>query len=278
MTGALRLEKGRYLSRQGDEQQVVVIDTEGAPPPARRRRRKAKQLETSQTVPNVAVSTVTVVLASDPFSSESEASEWLAGAIGDEATSELLDRALASLDRALAAEAAATGRPYVPQFGVDDLINARFGYGDGDSVSDGQYLEAYEIDARGGTASPRRERLNRTRPLARIAAILGGREQAAACEYLIPRIRSDLDGGRVMSAALVIEVAVRATVVELDEVLENSDHSADLDRLEEMLPELTELTDAVLTEGRPWPGLSDSLEQPLAIAERIMRRRRALDQ
>lgn len=255
-----------------------MIETEGALPPARRRRRKAKRVEARQTVPNVAVSTVTVVLASAPFSSEGQASEWLTVATEDEATSELLDQALASLDRALAAEAAATGRPYVPQFGVDDLITARFGYGDGDSVSDGRYLEAFEIDARGGTAGPRRERLNRTRPLARIAAILGDREQAAACEYLIPRIRSDLDGGRVMSAALVIEVAVRATIVELDKVLDDSDHSADLDRLEEMLPELTELTDAVLTEGRPWPGLEESLNQPLAIAERIMRRRRALDQ
>ncbi len=274
------MEKGRYLSRQGEEQQVVVIDTEGALPPARRRRRKAKRVEAQ---PDRAERRGQHRHRGSGFGSFQQRSsrlrEWLAGATEDEATSELLDQALASLDRALAAEAAATGRPYVPQFGVDDLITARFGYGDGDSVSDGQYLEAFEIDARGGTAGPRRERLNRTRPLARIAAILGDREQAAACEFLIPRIRSDLDGGRVMSAALVIEVAVRATIVELDKVLEgNSDHSADLDRLEEMLPELTELTDAVLTEGRPWPGLADSLNQPLAIAERIMRRRRALDQ
>ncbi len=278
MTGALRLEKGRYLERRGEEQRVLVIDTEGALPPARRRRRKPKQAEAARNVPAVAVSTVTIVRASAPFGSENEASEWLAGTTGDEVTAGLLEEALAALDRALAAEAAATGRPYVPQYGVDDIIAARFGYGDGDRVSDGEYLEALEIDARGGTAGPRRERLTRTRPLARIAAMLGERESPAACEFLIPRIRCDLDGGRVMSAALVIEVAVRATIVELDTVLEDTDHSADLDRLEEMLPELTGLTDAVLTEGRPWPGLADSLEEPLAIAERVMRRRRALEQ
>ena len=49
-------------------------------------------------------------------------------------------------------------------------------------------------------------------------------------------------------------------------------------RLEQLLPELTELTDAVLAEGRDWPGLKDSLEEPLSIAERVMRRRRVLEQ
>ncbi len=229
-------------------------------------------------MPTVSVSTVTVIRASVPFASEAAASDWLATATEDEATAELLGEALDTLDRALAAEAAATGRPYVGTVGLDDVIAARFGFGDGDRVSDGDYLEAFEIDARGGTARPRRERLGRTRPLARIAAIIGGREQAAACEFLIPRVRSDLDGGRVMSAALVIEVAVRATIVELDTVLDDPDHSADLDRLEQMLPGLTELTDSVLTEGRPWAGLAASLEEPLSIAERVMRRRRALDQ
>ncbi len=278
MAGALRLEKGRYLERRGEDQRVLVIETEGTLPPARRRRRKAKQVEARQAVPSLPLSTVTVVRASFPFGSDAEASDWLASTATDEATSELLEEALSTLERALAAEAAATGRPYVRTFGVDDVIGARFGYGDGDRVSDGEYLEALEIDARGGTAGPRRDRLTRTHPLARIAAILGDRESPAACEFLIPRIRSDLDGGRVMSAALVIEAAIRATIVELDTVLDDPDHSADLDRLEEMLPELTELTDAVLTEGKAWPGLTGSMEEPLAIAERIMRRRRALEQ
>lgn len=257
---------------------MLVIDIEGALPPARRRRRKAKRLTGREPVPEVSISTVTVIRASVPFSDEAEASAWLAEAVGEEATADLLGEALDTLDRALAAEAAASGRPYAAAIGVDELISARFGYGDGDRLSDGDYLEAFEIDARGGTARPRRERMNRTLPLARIAAIIGGRDEAAACEFLVPRVRSDLDGGRVMSAALVIEVAVRSTIVELDTVLDDPDHSADLDRLEEMLPGLTELTDSVLTEGSAWPGLAASLEEPLSIAERVMRRRRALEQ
>jgi len=218
-----------------------------------------------------------MIRAFEPFNSEGEASAWLETLDG-EVTDTLLAEMLATLDRALAAEAAATGHAYVQAIRVDDVIGAKIGYGDGDRLSDGLYLEAREIDARGGTASPRRERLTRTRPLARIAAIIGGSDQAHACEFLVPRIRSDLDAGRAMSAALTIEVAVRSTIRELDTVLDEPDHATDLDRLEQLLPELTELTDAVLAEGRAWPGLAASLEEPLALAERVMRRRRVLEQ
>jgi hypothetical protein len=219
-----------------------------------------------------------VILAFRPFQSESEASDWVASAAAEGPIADLLDDALATLERALAAEAAATGRPYVEAIGPDDVIGAKVGYGDGDRVSEGLYLEALEIDARGGTAGERRERMERNRPVARIAAILGDRETAAACEFLIPRVRSDLDCGRVMSAALVIEVAVRSTIVEMDSALDDSGHSADLDRLRALLPELTGLTESILAEGRAWRGLAEALEEPLAVAERIMRRRRALEQ
>jgi hypothetical protein len=213
-----------------------------------------------------------------PFWNDNEAGEWLVPATEGDQVDSLIEETLSTLDRALAAEAAATGRPYVRAIGIDDLIGARIGFGDGDRVSDGLYLEAFEVDARGGTASPRRERMNRTRPLARIAAIIGEKEEAAACEFLIPRIRSDLDGGRVLAAALMIEIGVRSAIVELDTVLELPEHVADLDRLEALLPELTSLTDAVLTDGEAWPGLAESLEEPLGIVERILRRRRAFDQ
>jgi hypothetical protein len=213
-----------------------------------------------------------------PFWNDNEASEWLVPASEGDRVDSLIEEMLSTLDRALAAEAATTGRPYVRAIGIDDLVGARIGFGDGDRVSEGLYLEAFEIDARGGTASPRRERMNRTRPLARIAAIIGGKEDAAACEFLIPRIRSDLDGGRVLAAALVLEVAVRSAIVELDTVVDLPEHEADLDRLEELLPDLTRLTDTALSEARAWPDLAESLEEPLGIAERILRRRRAFDQ
>jgi len=82
----------------------------------------------------------------------------------------------------------------------------------------------------------------------------------------------------VLAAGLAIETAARATVVELDGALDDPDHERDLDLLEGMLPELTTMTDSLLTEGKPWAGLSDSLWEPLGVAERIIRRRRVLDQ
>jgi hypothetical protein len=255
-----------------------VIEAEGALPPARRRRRKPRGVSGEDRQPQVSVTTVTMIRAHLPFGSEAEAAGWLDRVAEGDSTDELLAEMLFTLDRALAAEAAATGNAYAAPIRVDDLIGSKIGYGDGDRLSDGLYLEALEIDARGGTASPRRERLNRTRPLARIAAIIGETESAHACEFLIPRVRADLDGGRLMTAALTIEVAVRSTILELDTVLEDPDHAADLDRLEQFLPDLTELTETVLSEGKAWPGLDASLEEPLALAERVMRRRRVLEQ
>ena len=257
---------------------MIVIEAEGALPPARRKRRRPKQSKRHDSPTTVTVTTVTLVRAHDPLGSESEAREWLARLEDDEFIQALFDETLASIDRALAAEAAATGRPYAQSPALDQILAAKIGFGDGDHVADGRFTEAFEVDARGGTASPRRELIGRTRPLARIAAILGEKDRAAACEFLVPRVRADLDAGRVLAAGLAIETAARATVVELDGALDDPDHERDLDLLEGMLPELTTMTDSLLTEGKPWAGLSDSLWEPLGVAERIIRRRRVLDQ
>ncbi|MGK2954254.1 MAG: hypothetical protein ACSLFI_01095 [Solirubrobacterales bacterium] len=272
------LEDGRYLERKAGKERVLVLETEGALPPARRKRRRPRQSGRKDAVTHVSVTTATVIRAYGPLGSDSLAKEWLARLADDEFTQDLLDEALGSLDRAFAAEAAATGRPWVQPPVLDQILTAKIGFGDGDRVADGRFIEAYDVDARDGTASPRRERISRTRPLARIAAILGGKDQALACEFLLPRVRADLDAGRVYPAALAIETAVRATVVEMDKALDVPDHLRDLDLLETMLPDLTELTDNALGEGKAWAGLAESLEEPLAIAERITRRRRILEQ
>jgi hypothetical protein len=257
---------------------VIVIEAEGALPPARRKRRRPKQSGHSDLPTTLAVTTVTVIRAYEPLGAEAAAKEWLARAADDEFLDPLLDESFAALERALAAEAAATGRPFAASPTLDQALSARVGFGDGDRVADGRFTDALDVDARGGTAGRKRERLNRTRPLARIAAILGEKDMAGACEFLVPRVRADLDAGRTMTAGLMIENAARATVLEYDAVLDDPDHERDLDQLEAMLPDLTQLTDSLLTEGKPWAGLAESLEEPLAVAERIIRRRRVLVQ
>ncbi len=272
----MRLDDGRYLDRQGDEQRVLVVETEGALPPARRRRRRPRKIQTVERTTSLPLTVVTVVLASQPLAGEAEAGAWLAAAEDDETTQALLEDAMTAFDRALAAAAATTGRPVGEPVGVDLVVTARIGFGEGEQVYSGRFLDAIEIDARGGTASPRRERLERIIPLPRIAAILGGRQSLLACEVMIPRIRADLDGGRLAPAALSIHEASRATLVELEFAVEGPDHEADLDRLEELLPDLAALPGEVLGAETPGPdeeaAIAARIETALAVSERVIRR------
>ncbi len=255
-----------------------MLETEGALPPARRKRRRPKKSSRADGATHVSVTTATLIRAHEPLGDESGAAAWVARLDEDEFTQVLLDEALDSIDRVLAAEAAATGRPFAESPALEQIVSAKIGYGDGDRLADGRFLDAFDIDARGGTASPRRERQGRSRPIARIAAILSGKDEANACEFLIPRVRADLDADRVYAAALAIETAARATLVEMDAALDVPDHEADLDELERMLPGLTVMTDKALGEGRAWTGLGQEVEPPLRLAERVIRRRRILEQ
>lgn len=192
---------------------------------------------------------VTVIFASEPLTGGYVAEEWLAD-MADEATVDaVLDQGFAVLNRALAGAAGAAGRVVDAPVSADSPVTARIGFGDGDQVAAGRHLEAVEIDVRGGTAGPRRERQARVSPLARIAAILGDREPLFACEVLVPRVRADLDAGRDAAAALTIESAARATLIELEFSLEGPEHENDLDRLEQLLPDLARLTENALEPG-----------------------------
>jgi len=218
-----------------------------------------------------------VIRADQPFEHGAAAESWLEQLEDSDFTGELLDDAVATLDRARAADAAASGTPFGTPTLIGSLLAARVGYGDGDQVASGRFLEAWDVDARGGTSSKRRERAARTGSLARTAAILGGRDQADACEVLLPRIRLDLGCGNLAAACLMIGPAVSATISELEFAVEDPGHERDLDRLEELLPGLTELTERAAS-GGVGPGDEGKVEEALTVAERVVRRRRILDQ
>ena len=222
------------------------------------------------------VTVATVILADDPFESEDQASVWL-NHIDQDQSGELLEEAFAVLDRLLAAAAAATGRPYVTVWGDDQALSARIGVASGDEASEGRFREAVRIDVRGGTAAPRRDRAARTMPLARIAAVLRGRERPRSCELLIPRVASDLRAGRELAAACAIETAVAVTIAEMAELVDDPSHRDDIEALRSMLPDLSELTDTAVGAREPWPGLGDALTEPLELAERVIRRVRLLE-
>ncbi|MBN8868167.1 MAG: hypothetical protein J0H98_11490 [Solirubrobacterales bacterium] len=277
MAGSLPLDDGRYLDRTGESERVLVLETEGALPPARRRRRRPRKAVETDAPVTVTVTVVTVVRAGEPFAGESEAAAWLGRLEEEEFTEELLEDAIAALDRARAADATASGVPFGTPTSLSAVLSARIGYGEGERVASGRYLEALEIDARGGTGGVRRERAERTKPLARTAAILGGRELATGCEVLIPRVRLDLATGNQTAAAIAIRPAVQATIAELEFALDEPEHEQDLDRLEELLPSLEGVADRAVREQLSAADL-EALEAALGVAERVIRRRRVLDQ
>ena len=111
MPGALRLDDGRYLDRQGETQRVMVIESEGALPPARRKRRRPRKSNRTDSPTRVQITTVTVIRAYQPFEDEEDAKAWLRRLGEEEFTDGLLGEALFTLDRARAADAAAYGGP-----------------------------------------------------------------------------------------------------------------------------------------------------------------------
>jgi hypothetical protein len=204
---------GRYLLRRPDDAadgrptHVLVIATLGAP---ERRRVVSKRKRNAQPEPEptlVATGRATVIEVGEPLEAEEEATEWLRRAGEDE-----LNAGIGVLNRALHAFRLVTGDPYVHPVGRQHALVARVGFGAGEQVADGLWTDAREL------LPARRRRQPRTtvlQPQARLAAVLGGRERALACEELALRARLDLDQGRDREAALQVLVALDAAVAEL---------------------------------------------------------------
>jgi len=255
---------------------VVVLETAGMLPPARRNKRRPKPGGERSKGVQVPLTVVTVVFADLVLGSEEAAAQWLGGLAPAECD-EMLDEAFDSLDRLLAAQAAATGQPYARPWGEADALAARVGYADGDRAYAGELVSALSVDVRGGAAAPRRERLERAAPSRRVAAVLRGREQPRASELLVPRVRADFDAGRLVEAAAGIEVAAALTLTELGNLAEDSEHLADVASLEAMLPDLASTTEQIVDRREPWPGLDRQVGDALAVAERMIRRVHVLD-
>ena len=67
----------------------------------------------------------------------------------------------------------------------------RLGLGEGEQVADGRWARAVELPP--PAAPPRGRRRRACGPQERLAALLGGRDAALACEELTLRARADLD-------------------------------------------------------------------------------------
>ncbi|MDQ6744450.1 MAG: hypothetical protein M3Z27_00275 [Actinomycetota bacterium] len=154
----------------------------------------------------MATGRATIIDAAAPLRSLAEADAWLQQ--GGEAE---LTEGLRMLNRALHAFRLVMADPYINQIARRQLLVARLGYGAGEQVADGLWSEAREL-------LPRAERQPRQKvlqPQARLAALLGGRERALACEELVLRARLDLDSARPREAALGVLVALDAALAEV---------------------------------------------------------------
>jgi hypothetical protein len=200
---------------------VLVLATLGA---AERRRfaKRKRQAEVEPEPTPVPTGRATVIDVGAPFSAQGEARAWLKS-VGEPE----LEAGIAILNRALHAFRLVTADPYLHPVGREHALSARVGYGAGEQVADGQWTDAHDLIATKG----RQPRAKVLQPQARLAAVLGGREQALACEELVLRARLDLDHGRDREAALQVLVALDASLAELQSDPTASTLSKRLDEL-----------------------------------------------
>ncbi|MHB8659299.1 MAG: hypothetical protein ACYC91_15365 [Solirubrobacteraceae bacterium] len=203
---------GRYLlRREGDPPDsppahVLVMATLGAPERRRLARSRKHRAEPEPEPSPVATARTTVIDVAAPWADADGAAQWLKD--GGEPD---LERPLTVLNRALHAFRLVTADPFLNTVSREQALVARIGYGAGEEVADGRWSAARELRL----GAPRTRRTKVLHPQARLAAVLGGRERAMACEELTLRARLDVEQGRAREAALQVLVALDAAIAEL---------------------------------------------------------------
>jgi hypothetical protein len=275
----LPLADGRYLARRegGDGESVLVVETIAAPPRPSRRRRRPRDAEAAATPPEVPVARATAIRAFDPFDGPEEAAAWMAAATADDPSIDaVVATGIALVNDALHAQAVAAADPYPAALTPERAVAVRVGYGSGEQTAEGAFSEAREVDVRTAGASRRRTRQEDLRPQERVAAVLRGRDRPDACETLLLRARADLDAGRGREAALQLRIGTEALLAELHEAIDDDDHRRDIEALEEQQAAIEAAATRALTSDLA-PDAKTTVRESLEIAERVLRRRRVLN-
>jgi hypothetical protein len=224
---ALAPPDGRYVVRghAGEPTHVLVVTSLGAARAGTGRlaRRRARPVEPQPPPAEVPVTRVTLVDA-EPFAGEQAAVAWLERADGEREAGEAFD----VLRRVLHAHRIASADPSVAEPAREQALVVRLGLGEGEQVADGRWTQAVELPAPPRRRSARRAALQ---PQERLAALLGGRDAALACEELTLRARADLDAGRPREAAFQVRVALEVALAELVPWSERGDLAGRLEAL-----------------------------------------------
>ncbi len=211
----LGVPDGRWMVRaQGSsavEHVVVLAGMQASRAGASRRSRRRVALEPEPAPASVPVTRVTVI-AAQPLEDEAAGRAWLAQ-VDPEHEIEL---AFASLNRLLAAHRIAAADPYVHEVAPEQAIALRAGFGVGEQVAEGRWLQAQELRLRKPSRWRRVRRAAILRSHERLASVLSSERRPLLCEELALRARLDLDLGRLALAAAELERALSLAVVELE--------------------------------------------------------------
>jgi hypothetical protein len=277
--GPLPLADGRYLAREpgSGEESVLVLQRIGAPVAAARRRRRPRKAEAENEPQALVLTRATTIRAFSPFEGEEAAARWLDEACEAEDTVDVLvEEGLDLLNRALHAQALASANPHSRrELAAEGAERLLLGFGSGEETAAGRFSEARQVDAGPRASSRRRRREDELRPQERVAAMLGGREAADACETLLLRARADLDAGRDREAALQLRVGLEALLAELKDALADPSHEEDMGVLQERKSKVGEAANEALA-GDLTAAQAEDVQDLLEICERVLRRRRVL--
>ncbi|HEV7805719.1 MAG TPA: hypothetical protein VGO80_07875 [Solirubrobacteraceae bacterium] len=225
-------EPGRYPIRErlGEATGwILVLRTLGAAErrtQPRLRRRRAVRAPPSPPPELVTTTRATLVDAAH-LDGRDTAERWLRAAdLGA-----LAAGAIVRLNRVLHAHRIATADPYAHEVSLHQALVVRVGFGAGEQVADGHWDQARELPRERPGAAALRPGRAALRPQERLAALLGGRDAALACEELALRARSDLDAGRVREAAIGLRTTLDAALAELEPWRDQAKLSLRLDEL-----------------------------------------------
>jgi hypothetical protein len=241
---------------------VLVLTTLGAPERRRLLPGRARPRAVESAEPEPVPTTRATVVRATPFSSNSDAADWLSSADFDEEVS----GAILLLNRALHAHRVATADPYVTEVSPERALVVRIGYGSGEEVAEGRYGECAELPRSGR----RRAKRSMEAPEERFAALLGGREEVLPAEELVLRARADLNAGRLAEAALQARVAIEAL---LAAEVASSESGAAGASLGDHREAIAAAANAALHGGLPGDSAA-ALEEAVAAMELALKRRR----
>jgi hypothetical protein len=265
---ALGPADGRYVVRPPGAEEathVIVVATLGAPERRRLLGRRGRGAVAPEPEPTPVPTTRVTVIDARASDAEAGAARWLAGA--GTATAE---EAVAQLGRLVRSHRIAAADPGAPLPHLAQALVARAGFGIGEEVAHGQWREARELPLPATERKPRRNAA--LRPQERLAALLGGRSRALACEELALRARHDLDHRQLREAALELRTAYDAALAELPATPQAARLAERLDQLRELQEAVEALGDAAIA-GVLGPDAAETLENALSRLEAALRAR-----